>query len=420
MEFALVKARSVRIDNLAGEGGFSAKLTQKILGNLEAYLAACQLGITMASLGLGWVGEPAVAALLSPLLLPLGLGEEGLHTVSFLLGFVIFSSLHIVVGEQVPKTLAIRRPEPMALVCAAPLRLFFLIFYPLNWLLNSTSRGMLRLLGVEEAPHVDVLTGPELQGLVSNSVEHGTLSQGKAEMLHNVFRFDERSIGRVMIPRVECHVLDTDDDPETIIATMKETKHSRFPVIRGDQDNLVGIVLAKDLMDAMLDGVEAPWTRLSEYSRDPHVVPESLKISTLFDAMRAEKIHMACVIDEYGSFVGLVTMEDLLEEIVGEIIDETDDSPTEFPIEVTDAGWTAHGLASLSDVERVTGLVVPDDLEANTLSGLLMQRLERMPDVSDRIEEAGFSLTVTAVKDRRVETVTIEKLTEPVEVAKEE
>lgn len=412
-EFALVKAREGRIENLANQGGLAARLTFTIQSHLESYLAACQLGITMASLGLGWVGEPAVAALLKPVLAPLELSDNALHSVSFILGFLIFSSLHIVVGEQVPKTLAIRKPETVSLQCAIPLRLFYIVLYPFTWVLNWASRGILRLMGVEESPHAEILTSVEIRGAVSASAEHGELSEDKAEMIHNVFRFDERAVSRVMIPRVECDLLNLSHTSETNIARMRETRHSRFPLVADGAETLVGIILIKDLIEAMFAGNGDPWADLGSYAREPMVVPETLKVSRLFDTMRAEKAHMACVVDEYGAFVGLVTLEDLIEEIVGDIVDETDDELPEFPIHATDEGWTAHGLASLADIERDTGLKVSDSLNANTLSGLFMARLERMPVAGDRIVEGAYTLTVKSTRDRRVDEVALTKVGQP-------
>lgn len=412
-EFALVKARDFRIDSLAEEGKYSAKLTQKIQDNLEAYLACCQLGITMASLGLGWVGEPAVEALLRPVLEPLSLGAATTHTLSFLIGFVVFSSLHIVVGEQVPKTLAIRKPEPVSLLCAIPLRLFYIVLFPMTWTLNMASRKILHWMGVEEAPHAEVLSGTEIAGLVKTSAEHGDLSDDKAAMIHNVFRFDERTVGRVMIPRVECEMLRLENTPEENIAIIRETKHSRFPVLEGENDTLVGIVLFKDLVYRLLDGAEQPWTDIKPLCREPMIVPESVKVAKMFDTMMVERAHMACVVDEYGTFAGIVTLEDLLEEIVGDISDELDDDADLVQIKTTPTGWTAHGFASLSDIERVTGLEVADDLHANTLSGLFMHRLERMPKPGDHLIEKSYQLTVDEVSDRHVELATIERVSEP-------
>ena len=216
-EFALVKSRGFRIDALAAEGRVGAALTQHILKNIEAYLACCQLGITMASLGLGWVGEPTVAALLTPLLEPLGMPEQAVHVTAFIVGFLVFSSLHIVVGEQVPKTLAIREPEPVSLWIAWPLQISFVVFFPLNWLLNNASRAILRLLGVREASHYDVLTNAEIEGLVDVSAEHGKVEERQAEYIHNLFRFSELEVADIMVHRTSMYSANAAEPIDTII-----------------------------------------------------------------------------------------------------------------------------------------------------------------------------------------------------------
>ncbi|NNJ93968.1 MAG: HlyC/CorC family transporter, partial [Halobacteria archaeon] len=395
-EFSLVKARGFRLESVAQGGSASARLTLHIQANLESYLAACQLGITMASLGLGWVGEPAVAALLEPLFLLMGVPETLLHSVAFLVGFLIFSSLHIVVGEQVPKTFAIRRAEPVAVWCAYPLHAAYLLVYPLNWLLNISSRSILSLFNVEEATHADVLSGEELKGLVQTSHEHGQIEHGKADMLHNLFEFDQYNVGRVMVPRSSLNVLDVSAAPENNLAVLRDSGHSRFPVIdTSSGEEVLGIVLAKDLYTAVLSGDSEPWRNLRAFCREPLMVPESQKVSSLFDSMRRNKAHMTLVIDEYGTLSGIVTLEDLLEEIVGEIRDETDVEGDEAIINEIDAStWHVDGLLSLTDIERGIGLSVPAELDANTLSGLFMERLSRMPETGDSIIENEFRLTV--------------------------
>ena len=195
-EFALVKTKGFRMDALAEEDRFGARLAQRMLGNVEAYLACCQLGITMASLGLGWVGEPTVAALLEPLLSPLGMPQAALQVTAFVVGFLVFSSLHIVLGEQVPKTLAIREPEPVSLWIAYPLHVVFVLFYPLNWPAQRRLASILRVLGVREASHQDILTDVEIEGLVEVSAEHGKMEESQAEYIHNLFRFGELEVVR--------------------------------------------------------------------------------------------------------------------------------------------------------------------------------------------------------------------------------
>ena len=413
-EFALVKARGFRIETLANEGHATAKLTVRIQQNLEAYLAACQLGITMASLGLGWVGEPAVAALLEPFFHSLGVPEAMLHTSAFILGFLIFSSLHIVVGEQVPKTLAIRKAEPVALWVAYPLHMSYIVVYPLNWLLNNATRSILKLFGVAEATHADVFTNDEIKGLVSTSEEHGELKSGKALMLRNLLEFDQRHVGRVMIPRTALNVLDVNSASEENLKIISESGKSRFPLIDSENNEvIVGIVLAKDLYAGMLGDDPEPWTNLSSYKRTPLVVPETQKVAHLFDTMRAERDHMALVVDEYGALIGIVTLEDLLEEIVGEIEDETDAVESSYSItSLNDNSWEADGLASLSDAERSIGIIVPDELDANTLSGLCIAALGEMPVADDTVVAYGYRFTILSMESHRIGKLLIEKLDE--------
>lgn len=411
-EFALVKAKGFRLESAAAAGSKAGRLTVHMQRHIEPYLAACQLGITMASLGLGWVGEPTVSALLTPMLEPLELSPETVHSVGFLVGFLVFSSLHIVVGEQVPKTLAIRKAEPMSLFIAYPLEISFWIFFPLTWVLNKASRSILRQIGISEDSHGDVLSDAEIRSLVDVSTEHGEMHIDKAEMIHNVFKFDERSVARVMIPRMEADVLRLDAPVENNLELMRERGHSRYPVVEGKNDDLIGIVLIVDLTRALFAGAAEPWSDLSNYLREPLVVPETQKVSRLFDLMRQERAHMACIIDEYGTFVGIVTLEDLLEEIVGEIADETDVSEQVFPVAEEGDHWIAHGLASLADIERITGFTVPPTHKANTVSGLLMRSLQRIPETGDILEEQNFRFTVEDIKGRRVQRVRIEFLGE--------
>jgi CBS domain containing-hemolysin-like protein len=410
-EFALVKARGFRIEGLARGGSAAARLTVKIQHHLEAYLAACQLGITMASLGLGWVGEPAVAALLEPLFHALGVPDAALHTSAFIVGFLIFSSLHIVIGEQVPKTFAIRRPEPVALWVAYPLQFAYLAVWPLNWLLNRASRSVLGLFGVEEASHGEVFSDDELKGLVAASGEQGEMQQDKADMLHNLFEFDQRQVGRVMIPTSQVRCLDLAATADDNLAAIRETGHSRFPVIdSANNDRIVGILLARDIFNALLAGTEQPWRDLQGLCRAPLVVPEAQRVPELFELMRRERAHMALVIDEYGELVGAVTLEDLLEEIVGEIHDETDSGDRGDSVaEVAPGRWEADGLVSLGDVERAIGVDVAPELEANTLSGLFMEQLARLPVIGDTVIIDAFQLRVLSLEEHRVGRVSIER-----------
>ncbi len=415
-EFALVKARGFRVDALAASGSGSALLTQKIMQNLEAYLAACQLGITMASLGLGWVGEPAIAALLKPVFESAGLPSAMLHTASFIIGFLIFSSLHIVIGEQVPKTFAIRKPEPVSMLCAYPLRAFYLFAFPLNWILNRASGAILARFGVAEATHMDVMSDAEIKGVIDVSREHGDLSNSKADMLKNMFDFDQRTVQEIMISRSRVDTLDVSSDAAANAAVMRDSGHSRFPLVRGESGEPVGIVLAKDLYAAVLAGEAEPWKDLERFSREPQIVPESQRVSLVFETMRRERAHMVLVVDEYGVFSGVATLEDLLEEIVGEIADELDVDEPGDGISKHANHWEAPGLTALSDIERAIGLVVPEEANCNTLSGLAMYCLGRMPLTDDSFEVGGFRVVILSVSERRVGRARLEELT-PVDSA---
>src|SRR5262245_27668404 len=240
-EFALVKARGFRIAALAEQNRFGAKLLQKMLGNIEAYLACCQLGITMASLGLGWVGEPTVSALLTPVLIPLGMSEHALHFTAFLIGFLVFSSLHIVVGEQVPKTLAIREPEPVSQWIAYPLHGAYILLYPLNWLLNVSARSILEMFGIKESHH-EILTDVEIEGLVEESAEHGKMALGQAEYIHNVFRFGELKVSDVMVHRTEMETVNADDPADVIVTAVLSAEYTRIPLWKDSPENIVGIL----------------------------------------------------------------------------------------------------------------------------------------------------------------------------------
>ena len=267
-EFALVKSRGFRIRAMVEQDRFGARLLHGMMGNIEAYLACCQLGITMASLGLGWVGEPTVSALLEPLLMPLGMSERALHFMSFLAGFLVFSSLHIVIGEQVPKTLAIRQPMPVSQWIAYPLYVSYLVFYPLNWLLNSASRAILRMLGVKEASQHEILTDAEIEGLVEESAEHGGIESGEAEYIQNVFRFGDLAVSDVMVHRTAMVMINADLPPDDLVREVLATEYTRIPLWRDKPENIIGVLHAKDLLRAIRasDGDMSQHQRLGHHA----------------------------------------------------------------------------------------------------------------------------------------------------------
>ena len=405
-EFALVKVRGYQLDQAVSQQRRAAILSARMHANLDAYLAACQLGITMASLGLGWVGEPAVAALLEPLLARVGVTGPALHTISFVIGFLIFSSLHIVVGEQVPKTYAIRKPTPVTLALAYPLQLFYWLVFPLNWLLDRANAGILRMLGVAGGPHHEVISEDEISAIVDESEAHGELEQKTAEIIRKAFLFDDQTVREVMVPWVNVDKLRLANTAEANKEIVASTLHSRFPVL-DEKGNVAGILATKDLTAAFVEEEKNVFGSLTGRLRTPLVVPPTLLISSLLERMRATRTHMAVVVDEHGTYIGVATLEDMLEEIVGEIEDEWDVDEIIAPIEAVDSGWRASGQLPLAVLEETVGISIERHAQIGTLGGFVMQLLERLPKEGDAVESAGYQFYVARMRGRQVETVLI-------------
>ena len=408
-EFALVKCRPYRINTLAKNNQFGARLVQRILRDIEAYLACCQLGITMASLGLGWVGEPAVESVLTPIFAPLGLPASALHLTSFLTGFLLFSSLHIVLGEQVPKTFAIRQPEPVSLWIAYPLFLSYVVFFPLNWLLNWASRATLRLFRVREVGHQEVLSGPEIEGIVEASAEHGSIQEGQAEYIQNVFRFGELEVSDVMVHRTEMLTLCADDKPQDLVNAVIASPVTRIPLWRGQPENIVGILHVKDLLRALhaVDG-DASKVDFSALLTPPWFVPETRPVSAQLKAFRRRRTPFALVVDEYGEVEGLVTLEDILEEIVGDITDEHDVAMPGVRRQ-PDGSISVDGAVPIRDINRVMEWNLPDT-EATTIAGLVIHEARSIPEPGQSFTFHGFRFRVLRRSRNRITALRIQPL----------
>jgi CBS domain containing-hemolysin-like protein len=392
-EFAIVKVRGIRIEALAEQGSVVARMSLRILRNVEAYLSACQLGITMASLGLGWIGEPAVSALLEPLLRPLGIGDVAVHTLSFLLGFLIFSSLHIVVGEQVPKTFAIRKAEPMTLWIAYPLHAFYLVCFPLNWVLNKASRAILGMFGVAEVSHHDVFSGEELRGLIDVSREHGMVLKTERDMLGGILDLADVEVSDIMTHRKDIVSIDADAPPDQIFERIVSTPYTRYPLWRGDPDSIIGVLHAKDMLAQVrrqrdgLAGVE-----VTALATPPWFIPDTTALLHQLLAFRQRRSHLAFVVDEYGALMGLVTLEDILEEIVGEITDEKDIETVGIEPQA-DGSVLVGGWVTVRDLNRHFGWKLPDD-EAATVAGLLIYEAQKIPEAGQKFSFHGFRFEV--------------------------
>ncbi len=414
-EFALVGSRRTRIAQLAAEGHEGARVADEALKHLDSYIAATQLGITLASLGLGWIGEPAVARLLEPVLeflLPEKTVEQIGHTVAIVVGFSLVTMLHIVLGELAPKSIALQRPEGTALIISRPTTMFLRIFRPVIYLMNSVGNAVVRLLGFEPAGgHSQVHSAEELEMLVHSSQEAGILQKSEEILLRRVFDFSDISIQEVMQPRVEVDGLPVDIPLRVLLNQVADQHHSRYPVYEEKIDNLVGILHTKDLFNEIIRRPELLTQDGAAFDmrsmlRQPLYVPETVSVDKVLDNMQRTKIHLAVVMDEYGGMAGIATMEDILEELVGEVGDEfdiEDDAPFNEEGDVT----MLDGLVTLDDVIERFGNPGGDLVHSTTIGGYIAERLGRIPTAKDKVRFGNYEACVEQMDGMRVARVSM-------------
>jgi len=408
-EFALAKVRPTSLEAAARSGDDPvAERTLKILSHLDEYLAATQLGITLASLGLGWLGEPAVAELLEPLFHRMGMGAW-VHGVSFALGFAIISTLHIVVGELVPKSLGITRSEQLARLSSGPLRVFYVSVYPGLWLLNQMSnlgRAGFRLPAPDHAE--GKLSRGGLRLLIAASLT-GEAADQQREILERVLRATDRPVRAIMIPRVDMHILSLTQDLDSALARIRKHGFSRYPVCTDDNpDHVVGYVYVKDLL--LREGPERP--TIASLKRDILIVPESRTVGEILAEFQRTKIPMALVVDEYGGTSGLVTMEDAVAELVGDLTDELKSAHQPRVVMEADGSLVVDGALPIDDLE-LDGATLPDHAAADTVGGYVLGKLGRLAGPGDRVALDDWEVVVEDVRQRRVHRVRFRKLTQP-------
>ena len=406
-EFALVRVRSTSVDQLADEGRAGADTLQAAMGSLDDYLAVTQLGITIASLGLGWAGEPAVASLVEPVLGPV-LPPDILHLVSFALGFGFITFLHVVFGELAPKTIAIARAERIALLVAPPLKLFYYLFYPGLVVFNGTANAFTSLIGIPPASETDeTLEEREIRMVLSRAGEEGNVDAREVEMIERVFDLDDTVVREVMVPHPDVTAVPADATLETIRSTVLSAEHTRYPVVDADDaDQVVGFVDVKDVLRAG-ESETAADTTAADIARDVLVVPESMPIDDLLMQFRDERQQMAAVVDEWGSLEGIATVEDVVEAVVGDIRDEFDVDEREASIRRrADGGYEVDGGVPLRAVNDALGTSFHSE-EFETIAGLVLGRLDRVPEVGDSLAVDGHVVEVTAMDDSRIDTVSI-------------
>jgi CBS domain containing-hemolysin-like protein len=400
-EFAMVKVRGSRIDALFQQGHRRAAFARRLTKNLDAYLSACQLGITLASLGLGWVGEPTIAVWLEDTfqnLIPAHL----IHPLAFTIAFSLITVLHIVLGELMPKSLAIRKAEHVTLWTALPLDLFYRIMYPFIWLLNGLANRLLRLLGLEPATESESAhTEDEIRILMKESNRSGHINNTELTLVDNVFEFSDTTAREIMIPRTEMSCLYLDRPFEENMRIIIEEKHTRYPVCETDKDNIVGLVHIKDFLD--MQGA----TDLRPFVRPITKVPESMPISQLMKVLQRKRTYMALLIDEYGGSAGLVTFEDIIEELVGEVHDEFDVERASIEKRDNDT-FSINGLLLIVDVNTYFSVDINTDVY-DTIGGWMYSHVESPPRKNQKVIACELEFIVEETENLRISRILVQK-----------
>ena len=404
-EFSLVGSRRSRIDQMAETGSSGAKAVQNALKNLDRAISGTQLGITLASLALGWIGEPALATIVDGGLAMIGIHARAgaIHTTAGVFAaFLVITFLHIVLGELVPKSIAIVSPESVSTVLARPLMLFSRVMSPFITLLNRVANALLSIIGVSPpgGGHQSVHTPDELRLLVMQARAQGTLNENDSMMLAGVFDFHEKKARDVMRPRTEVAAIPLDASEDDVWKILRTERYSRYPVIGESIDDIIGVFLAKDLWLH-----QGPFT-VQQFVRSPLLIPDSRPAERVLDDLRKTRAHMAVVLDEYGGTAGIITMEDLVEEVVGDIADEYDAAAREA-LE-TDGVLELAGSLSLIDVRSDYKVMVPDG-DWTTLGGYVFNALGRLPRIGDRVTIPGCELEVVAMDGRRVAAIRVNR-----------
>lgn len=406
-EFSLVKVRQSRLTQLVKEGNRRATYALKVNHRLDTYLSATQLGITLASLGLGWIGEPAISELLiEPLMYSMGVTDATMiRSISVAVGFAMITFLHIVIGELAPKSLAIQKSEASSLWLSAPLLFFYRLFFPVIWLLNSAANGLLRMIGIEPASEAEAAhSEEEIRILMNESAKSGVIDKDEMKLMDNLFDFADMLAREVMLPRTDMDCLYTNLSWEENMKIVAETKHSRYPVAVEDKDQIIGFV---HLTDLLLPEPGRPLV-LEEMVRPILNVPESMEVSHVLKLMQKKHSQVTLVVDEYGGTAGLLTAEEILEEIVGDLHDEFEDERPEVE-RIAEGIYSVDGRLLIEEVNDLMGIEIEDD-EVDSIGGWLFKELDGVPakgkkkrveNVLFEVAEAG-RLRITRVKIIRI------------------
>ncbi|MFW6382729.1 MAG: hemolysin family protein [Haloferacaceae archaeon] len=406
-EFALVRIRSTAVDRMVEEGRRGSKTLQEAVDNLDDYLAATQLGITVASLGLGWIGEPAVATLIEPILAPV-LPAGTLHLVAVAIGFSVVTFLHVVFGELAPKTIAIARAERLALLIAPPMKLSYYLFYPGLIVFNGTANRVTSLLGIPPASETDeTLSEEEIRMVLSHAGREGEVGSTEVEMIERVFELDDVLARDVMVPQPAVTSVPAAMPLSQLRPFVIEHDFTRYPVVDDETgDRPVGYLDVKDVLRAVESGESADSTA-GDLARELPIVPETARVDELLSTLQAEHRSMAAVVDEWGTLAGIATVEDAVEVVVGDIHDEFDAVDGDPGLRELDGdGYVVDGALAVREVNDALGTDLESDAYG-TIGGLVLERLGRVPEVGDAIEAEGHRLEIAAVDGGRIERIEI-------------
>ena len=409
-EFAIVKVRMSRLDQLIAEEKKGAIAAKKVVIHLDEYLSACQLGITVTALGLGWLGEPTVEKILHPLFESLHLDESVTHILSFGIAFAVVTFLHVVVGELAPKTVAIQKAETITILFAGPIILFYRIMYPFIWFLNGSARVLVGIFGLKPASEHDAAhSEEELRILLTDSYKSGEINKNELKYVNNIFEFDERTAKEIMVPRTEIVSLSIDDTFSDLMKTLKEESYTRYPVVNGDKDNILGFINVKEFLTSkvMINNNDED-LKLRSFINPVISVIETIPIHDLLVKMQKERIHIAILLDEYGGTSGLVTVEDILEEIVGEIRDEFDEDEVPEIRKLNENHFILDAKLRIDDVNSLLGTHLSDE-EIDTIGGWILTKNFDVKTGSE-IKTEGFSFKVHEIDGHHIQYLEVKKM----------
>ena len=403
-EFSIVKVRYSQIQIKAAEGNKMAKQAELIIKNLDAYLSATQLGITLASLALGWVGESALEHVFHNMIAYFNLEIPATYitTFSVIVSFSIITVMHIVFGELVPKSIAIRKSEATTLFISSPLRFFYFIFKPVIWLMNVISNAFLRLIGIHPVSDQEIHSTEELQLLVKQSADSGEIEEENYEIIKNAFDFTDHNAKQVMVPRQNIFSIDIEDPKEEILEKIMESGYSRIPVYEDSIDNIIGIFYTKEIIREYIKNLnDLKSFDLRDYLREAFFVVGSKKVSDLLKVFQLKKQHLAIVIDEFGGTEGIITLEDILEELVGEIQDEEE----KIVDKVGENVFWVQATQPLEEINEHLPKSLPEDGEYNTLAGFILHELEEIPEENQEFELNNYEFKILKMNNKSVELV---------------